>query len=266
MGFFDKIISKFTKKSSTPNLKSMDFNQRDKVLKIGQTDVDGLTKVSNGVYSNLNNEGQKKRSNELYGYTTPEFPNDLRKTQMATPSLMPSEMKNVSIGKTLTPKVLGIGETKKQEMVPSDFYDAAEKYGAAMGVPKEIILANSRWEHRNNPGWNEGKYVDNVWWNAEKNTGEESYGPGQINMRWFGPKALELGRKPGDLYITPDDAKDMWKSAEWMAKKFSKEAKVYTNKGLEPDWDAILQQYNSGEADRGKNVKNLIDCTDFVRS
>lgn len=187
---------------------------------------------------------------------------------MATPTLMPSEMKNIGIGNTLTPRVLGVGETKKQEKVPANFYDASQKYGDAMGVPKEVILANSRWEHRNNSNWNEGKYVDNVWWNAEKNTGEESYGPGQINMRWFGPEAVKLGRITTEhpLYITPEQAKDPWGAAEWMAKKFAAEAKRYTNKGLEPDWEAILQGYNSGETDRGKNVKNLIDYTDFVRS
>lgn len=186
---------------------------------------------------------------------------------MATPTLMPSSMKNTNIP-TITPtQNINVGTTKKQEIVPGDFYDAAQKYGDALGVPKEVILANSRWEHRNNKNWNEGKYVDNVWWNEAKNTGEESYGPGQINMRWFGPKAVELGRITPDhpLYITPEQAKDPWGAAEWMAKKFSAEAKKYINKGLEPDWEAILQGYNSNETDRGKNVKSLIDTTDFVR-
>lgn len=184
---------------------------------------------------------------------------------VVTPTLMPSNMKNVVVN---SQQVLGTNSTRKQEKVPSDFYDASQKYGDAMGVPKEVILANSRWEHRNNKNWNEGKYVDNVWWNAEKNTGEESYGPGQINMRWFGPEAVKLGRITTEhpLYITPEQAKDPWGAAEWMAKKFSAEAKRYTNKGLEPDWGAILQGYNSNETDRGKNVKGLIDSTDFVRS
>jgi hypothetical protein len=187
---------------------------------------------------------------------------------MATPTLMPSNMKNVNSAPINNPQVMGAETVRKQEKVPADFYDASQKYGDAMGVPKEVILANSRWEHRNNSNWNEGKYVDNVWWNDEKQTGEESYGPGQINMRWFGPEAVKLGRITTDhpLYITPEQAKDPWGAAEWMAKKFAAEAKRYTNKGLEPDWEAILQGYNSNEKDRGKNVNGLITSTDFVRA
>jgi len=187
---------------------------------------------------------------------------------MATPTLMPSNMKNVNSAPINNPQVMGAETVRKQEKVPADVYDASQKYGDAMGVPKEVILANSRWEHRNNSNWNEGKYVDNVWWNDEKQTGEESYGPGQINMRWFGPEAVKLGRITTDhpLYITPEQAKDPWGAAEWMAKKFAAEAKRYTNKGLEPDWEAILQGYNSNEKDRGKNVNGLITSTDFVRA
>lgn len=223
------------------------------------------------------NKGSVVAEKELI--TTPTVTPTVKPT--LTPTLMPSSIRgkfNSSIleGKSGMEMDKGIIKkvnsnytgVKKQEMVPMDFYDAAQQYGSALGIPKEVILANSRWEHRNNKQWNEGIYPDNVWWNEEKQTGEESYGPGQINMRWFGPKAVELGRITTDhpLYITPEEAKDPWKAADWIAKKFSREAQIYINKGLEPDWEAILQGYNSNETDRGKNVKNLIDTTDFVRS
>lgn len=259
MGLFDKIIKKVGKVFSDKVVASDEAPSG-----IGMKDGP-LTKVTRNTSLNLDIPGMKEHASKVYGYRSPE-------TKITpTPTLMPTMAKQMNVTPTSAPiqnKVMDVGVTKKQEKVPVAFYDGAEKSGAALGVPKEVILANSRWEHRNNSNWNEGKYVDNVWWNAAKNTGEESYGPGQINMRWFGPEAVKLGRITTDhpLYITPEQAKDPMGAAEWMAKKFSREAKRYTDKGLEPDWEAILQGYNSNEKDRGKNVKNLIDTTDFVRS
>jgi hypothetical protein len=271
MGIFDKIISK-VKSVVSPKLldpradkpeKPLNFDISNTKMPDGSTTNPSTVTGYNWARKYFPEANAPRLTKDSFGKVVPEI-----EKKITSPTLMPSNMKNVGIATTMTPKVIGIGTTKKQEMTPAAFYDGAEKSGAALGVPKEVILANSRWEHRNNKGWNEGKYNDNIWWNEEKNTGEESYGPGQINMRWFGPAAIKLGRITTDhpLYITPEQAKDPFAAAEWIAKKFSREAKVYTNKGLEPDWEAILQGYNSNEPDRGKNVKNLIDTTDFVRS
>jgi len=280
MGIFDKITSKLkgmiSPKMLNPLAENQDgvkkFDIRNTRMPDGSTTNPSTVTGYNWALKYFPNSGAERLAKDNRGNVVTERSLTPTPTpaprQVAAPTLMPSNMKNVNLAVANNPQVMGAETIRKQEKVPADFYDASQKYGDALGVPKEVILANSRWEHRNNKNWNEGKYNDNVWWNEAKNTGEESYGPGQINMRWFGPEAVKLGRITTEhpLYITPEQAKDPWGAAEWMAKKFAAEAKRYTNKGLEPDWGAILQGYNSNETDRGKNVKGLIDSTDFVRA
>lgn len=149
-----------------------------------------------------------------------------------------------------------------QVTAPGGLYDAAQEMGNVYGIDPRNFLANSYWEHRGGQNWTQGKFASNVWWDPTKNTGEESYGPYQINMRYFGPKAVELGRITPDhpLYISPQDAMDPYASTKWQAKKWSREIKS----GI-TDWQQLFQLHNSNEPNRGQTVQDIVNNDQFVR-
>lgn len=273
MGIFDKIVSK-VKSVVSPKLLDpradkpetpLNFDISNTKMPDGSTTNPSTVTGYNWARKYFPEANAPRLTKDSFGKVVPEI-----EKKIASPTLIPSNMKNVGVATTMTPKVMGIGTTKKQEKVYTDFYDGAEIAANAFGIPKEAILANSRWEHRGNPNWEKGIYGENVWNDPVRNKAESSYGPGQINMLVYGPEAYEKHLSnitPNDpLYITKEDASDPYKAAQWMAKNFKMQIDRAKRKGLEPDWEAIFQSYNPYETDRGKNVKNLIDTTDFVRS
>lgn len=153
--------------------------------------------------------------------------------------------------------------TKKQMKTNPALYDAAQEMGRVYGIDPNSFLANSRWEHRGTPAWEQGKFNSNIWWDESRNTGEASYGPYQINMRYFGPEAVKLGRITTDhpLYIDEAGAMDPYASTKWQAKKWAREQKA----GI-TDMKRLYQLHNSNEEGRGDNVQKIIDESEFIRS
>lgn len=152
---------------------------------------------------------------------------------------------------TATPGVMPEMGQKKPFPVHKRLYQAAQEMSKTYGIPAEAFIANAAWEHRGSKSLENGNYKSAVWWDNARNRGEESYGPYQINMRWFGPKAVELGRITPDnpLYITPEQANDAYEATRWMAKKWAREMRA----GKKEIAD-LIQSHNPNEQGRAQNA------------
>lgn len=215
-------------------------NLKNKIVKpayapsgVGVKGKDGLTKINEMAYLNMDMPENVERAEKEYGYTGPEIPISGQNRPVLDKQVLGAETQSTPTTIPTTTPTPALENIKAQTMGVGDTGNLAKIYGSQLTdkIVKDLPTIEKA---ANTYGMPLGKLLGQYWqessFGTNPNINSENWagaaGPFQIRDTFTNPEQLAYPAFK-DLYINPDDRYDLEKSADFAGKHYRRLSDYY---------------------------------------